>query len=458
MKKIQTTRVLVLSLTLICALSFVTASAVEPVSFADNGGLKMLYDNRMYPQAVAVGDSIHIVWRGKDGFPYLATYRLDNRTVSPSKMLLEGLLDEVKTSKYERDHHYAPVIWADQNEFLHVLFGCHNSAGIHLISAQARSTDSWVRGPTFDESVSYPKVHRIHGDRTLIYFRHTGHLGHWQYRVSDDGGRIWNEPPRPIVDLNADPQDGEHAPYAGSYNTTVVSTDGRRLHVAFIWKVEDPVFNHRYKRVLGDHTQRYNLYYLWVDLPSGKAFNVQGREVELPVRKKTADEHCLVWDTDERVAAVGPSIALDAKDRPHFLLPVSDKTPLIGRFHFVCFEKGSWRKTPITETMHPFNASHLEVDHGVLRAFLIAGGCDTIVEKGMDEYGFGQRIEQWESRDRGESWVLHRDLTPSVSQKFQNIQFVSDGMKSVMKDVVLFYGWSDPAGQGTAFLWDARSQ
>ncbi|MDP7303068.1 MAG: hypothetical protein QGG09_08200, partial [Pirellulaceae bacterium] len=110
------------------------------------------------------------------------------------------------------------------------------------------------------------------------------------------------------------------------------------------------------------------------------------------------------------------------------------------------------------ETMHPFNASHLEVDHGVLRAFLIAGGCDTIVEEGMDEYGFGQRIEQWESRDRGKSWVLHRDLTPSVSQKFQNIQFVSDGMKSVMKDVVLFYGWSDPAGQGTAFLWDARSQ
>ena len=456
MKMIQTTRFLVASLAVICALSFANASAVEPVPFADNGGLKMLYDNRMYPQAVAVEDSVHIVWRGKDGFPYLATYRLDNRTFSKPRMLLEGLLDDVKTSKYKRDHHYAPVIWSDQNEFLHVLFGCHNSAGIHLISEKARSTESWVRGPSFDESVSYPKVHRIYGDRTLIYFRHTGHLGWWQYRVSGDGGRSWNEPPRPVVDLNAEPQDGEHAPYAGSYNTTAVSADGKRLHVAFIWKVEDPVFNRRYNRVLDDHTQRYNLYYLAVDLPSGKAFNIQGREVKLPIRKKTADKQCLVWDTDERVAAVGPSIALDTKDRPHFLLPVSDKTPHAGRFHFVCFENGAWRKTPITETLHPFNASHLEMNNGVLRAFLIAGGGETIVEKGMDEYGWGRRVEQWESRDRGKSWALRRNLTPAASRKFQSIQFISKGMKSAMRDVVLFYGWNDRDGTGTAYLWDAR--
>ncbi len=142
MKKIQTTRILALSLTVICVFSFASASAVEPVPFADNGGLKMLYDNRMYPQAVAVEDSVHIVWRGKDGFPYLATYRLDTRTVTQPKMLLDGLLDEVNTSKYERDHHYAPVIWSDQDEFLHVLFGCHNTAGIHLIAKKARSSES----------------------------------------------------------------------------------------------------------------------------------------------------------------------------------------------------------------------------------------------------------------------------------------------------------------------------
>lgn len=428
------------------------------ISVGSGGGLKMFYDNRMYPQAVAIGSSVHIVWRGQDGLPYLATYHLDDRTVSKPKMLLDGSLDTIKPRKYRRDHHYAPVIWSDQEDYLHVLFGCHKSAGIHLVSKRPRSTQDWVRSQTFSESVSYPKVHRIHDDKTLVYFRESGHLGRWQYRISDDGGRTWPRPPRTVVDLDAQPQDAEHAAYAGSYNTTAVSADGQRLHVAFIWKVEEPVFNRRYNRVLGDHTQRYNLYYLWVDLPSGRAFTIQGREIELPVRKKIADEQCIVWDTDERVAAVGPSIALDEKDRPHFLLPVSDKTPHAGRFYHVCYENGTWRKTPITETLHPFNTGQLRIDQGVLSAFLIAGGGHTIIEEGMDTYGWGQRVEQWESRDRGRNWILRHNLTPTAGQKYQSIQFVSKRMKSTMRDVVLFYGWSDRNGPGTAYLWDARQK
>ncbi len=76
----------------------------------------------------------------------------------------------------------------------------------------------------------------------------------------------------------------------------------------------------------------------------------------------------------------------------------------------------------------------------------------------MDEYGWGRRVEQWESRDRGKSWVLSRNLTPAASQKFQSIKFISNGMKSAMRDVVLFYGWNDRDGPGTAYLWDARKQ
>jgi len=41
--------------------------AATAVSFADNGGLKMLYDNRQFPQAVAHGDTAYIVWGYRDG-------------------------------------------------------------------------------------------------------------------------------------------------------------------------------------------------------------------------------------------------------------------------------------------------------------------------------------------------------------------------------------------------------
>ncbi len=434
-----------------------SAAQAMPTPIGTGGGLKMFYDNRMYPQAVALGTTVYIVWRGEDGLPYLAAYNSQDRTVTRSQMLLANYEGEINFKKFRNDHHYAPVIWSDQNEHLHVLCGCHNSPGLHLIATNPRSTDTWITGPTFDESLSYPKVHHVLGNRTLIYYRHTGHLGRWQYRISGDGGYTWKQPARTIVDLNAQPHDAEYAAHAGSYNTTAVSADGNRLHVAFIWKVEDPVFNTRYKAFLHDHTQRYNLYYVVVDLTNGTATNIDGRPVELPLRKSTADAHCLVWDTQERVAAVGPAIALDSQDRTHFILPISEANPHAGHFYHVCYRDKSWRKTPITETLHPFNASHVQInDDGTLHAFLIAGNDADIVEEGMDEYGWGQRAELWSSDDDGQHWHFKQDLTPSTNRRYQSIQFVSDAMKTSIDDVILFYGWSHTHGPGTAYLWDGR--
>lgn len=443
----------------ICAVSvvFARAEAAQSVPFADNGGLKMLYDNRQYPQAVVDGDKVNIVWRGEEGLPYLAAYDLKTRTFSERRMLMSGMEIKIKEGKYRKDHHFAPVIWMDSENHFHTMFGCHNTAGVQLISRKPHSVDGWERGSSPSDSMSYPKVHQIHDGGTLIYYRHTGHLGMWQYRLSSDGGRHWDGPPKTTIDLNAMPQDGEHASHAGSYNTTTVSADGTRLHVAFIWKVEDPVLNTRYDQMLTDHTQRYNLYYFFIDLPTHQAFNIYGEPVEMPLRKSVADRKCLVWDTEERVAAVGPSIALDQHGLPHFMLPISEKTPLDSHFHFVTWKDARWQKVKVTPTLHPFNASHLErLPDGEFRAFLIAGEGEKVVEEGMDEYGWGQRVEEWVSSDRGGKWARRSDLTPVPGLHYQNVQpvFGSDGR--TMADLLLFYGWKDKDGAGTAYLWDGR--
>jgi len=178
------------------------------VSFADNGGLKMFYDNRMYPQAVALGNEVHIVWRGYEkGYPHLITYDLENGKFSDPRDLMIGYEDQINQGRYRSDHHYAPVIWSDENGHLHVLHGCHRTSGIHLISRNPRSADAWVRGPDIADSISYPQVHRIYQDQTLLYSRWSGHLGHWQYHISADGGRTWQQSPRAVIDLNGEPQD-----------------------------------------------------------------------------------------------------------------------------------------------------------------------------------------------------------------------------------------------------------
>jgi len=137
----------------------------------------LLYDNRQYPQAVTRGDTVFIVWRGDEGFPYLIAYDLNTRAFSDKRMLLTGMEDEIRAKKYRNDHHYAPVIWMDSKGHLHTMFGCHNTSGVQLISTKPNSMDAWTRGPSVSESMSYPKIHQVHDGKTLIYFRHTGHLG-----------------------------------------------------------------------------------------------------------------------------------------------------------------------------------------------------------------------------------------------------------------------------------------
>ncbi|MCB1120125.1 MAG: glycoside hydrolase, partial [Verrucomicrobiae bacterium] len=255
------------------------------IQFADNGGLKMLYDNRMYPQAVAVNRKLFVVWREYQlGHPYIVTYDLEKQTLSEPKNLISGYEGEIDKRRYRNDHHFAPVIWSDTSGYLHVLHGCHLTKGIHLISEFPGSARSWVRGPDVGTSISYPKIHRINRGRTLLYSRYQGHLGYWQYQISGDGGRTWSDG-QPVVDLNAEPQDGRYASHAGSYNTTAISSDGNILHVAFIWKVEDPLHNSRYGKILHDYLQRYNVYYLYVDLSTGHGFNIKGEPVELPLTK-----------------------------------------------------------------------------------------------------------------------------------------------------------------------------
>ena len=295
-------------------LAGVTGLSAQAVPFAEDGALKMLYDNRMYPQAVETGGRVFMVWRGDKGLPWVRSYDLTERTFGPPHMLLADMDAEFDHKRFLRDQHYSPVIWAEDDGRLHVAFGFHRTPGFHFVSVKPGDTRKWERLPEISNSISYPKIHKIHGGKTLVYFRESGHLGFWTYRITADGGRTWEIPDTPLIDMDAKPHDTPVSSHAGSYQTTRVSDDGKTLHVAFIWKMEDPLPSERYGETLHDYTRRHNLYYLKTDLTTGKISNLAGKELPRPVNKGVADRECLVWDTDGRTAAVGPSIALGDND------------------------------------------------------------------------------------------------------------------------------------------------
>ena len=423
---------------------------------AEGGALKMLYDSRMYPQAVVAGGRLHAVWRGAGGLPWIRSYSLAERKFSAPRMLLAGTGIEIDAERFARDQHYAPIIWADGDGRLHVAFGFHRTAGYHLATSRPGSVDAWERLPEISDSVSYPQAHSLPDGRTLVYFRESGHLGFWTYRTSDDGGRTWQGPADPVIDMDAPPRESPLARHAGSYQTTQVSADGSTLHIAFIWKVEEPIASQRYGSVLHDYTRRHNLYYVRADLASGQVFNARGRQLPRPVNFATAQRHCLVLDTEGGSASVGPSIALGSRGEPNFLLPVSGETPYASKFYFVRMQDGKWGKTPLAATGHPFNSAHLAARaDGSFQAFLIAGEGEAREDTLMNSYGWGDRVEEWVSDRGGVRWRRSEDLTPEPGLRYQGVKFVRGADGRSVAGLLLFYAWQGTGG-GSAFLLDRR--
>ncbi len=319
----------------------------------------------MHPQAVEYEGIVYMVWRGEKGLPYIRAYDLKTREFSEASMMLAGLeqrIDEETNSdfnKYERDQHYGPVIWVDSQGFLHVISGCHGnnprsySGGVHIKSGNPVDIASpWELMPEeIDISLNYPKPYRIYDDKALVYYRRGGHLSEWTYSISGDDGMNWESPLNPIVDLNykADPEVSCLDFHSGSYQSIRIGKDGKTLHIAFIWALQDwtdsdckPYKNSRYTEKLTD--DEYNLYYIKVDLPSGKAFNYEEEELQTPVTRSLADEKCLIYDTEDRILSVPPYIHLDENDQPSFLATVSESTPYRCWYKWVHYNKGNLGK------------------------------------------------------------------------------------------------------------------
>jgi len=431
-----------------------------PVAFGEGGQIKMLYDRRQRPQSVYLNNKVHIVFNagGQIGArpkfptkPMAITYDLVTREFSEVVTLGPG----------DRDHHYGPVIWADEDDYLHVLFGCHRTPGTHLISKRpgniGTSLDSWEIGAQIAPAISYPTVFRIYDDKELIYYRTGGHTSSWTYRISDDNGKSWAGPSRDVTDI-----DIRGRTEWSSYHTALPSRDGKFLHVAFITyddnKSDDPrrFYNPRYDRAV-DNEWKYNLYYVRIGLQTHEVTNFKGESMNTPIDIDQADAKCRIWDTKWRGAGVPPTILLDENGDPAFLHVLSEETLEDHQYYYVRRAAGRWKQTPVAPSNHQWNSCHLaRDDDGTLHAYLIVG--DGYLDTGgyMDSYG-GGAVEEWVSADKGNIWKKQRDLTPEESRypgwKYNNIQPVTRPDGSFVDGMLLFYGWKDEeAPEAKAFL------
>ncbi|MBT3385652.1 MAG: hypothetical protein HN778_20860 [Prolixibacteraceae bacterium] len=454
----------------------------QTLTFGEGGQIKMLYDRRQRPQSVFLNGKVYLVFNagaekeavGKSKtLPMIVTYNPVTREFS----------DIVTLGPAKSDHHYGPVIWADTNEYLHVLYGCHSSPGTHLISKKVEeigtSLNDWKKAPEIAPSISYPTFYRMADNKELIYYRTAGHISSWTYKISDDNGKTWSGPKNDVTDL-----DSKGRFEWSTYQTKLPSKDGRYLHVAFMDyddnRKDDPkrYYNSRYKKAVSNEW-KYNLHYVKINVQTQKVTNYVGEKMISPIDLDYAKDNTLIWDTEGRGAGVPPDIVIDEHGNPAFLHVLSEENTETHNYYFVRNVNGEWKKTVIAPSNHQWNSCHIQLDkNGVYHVYLVIGDgyVDTEwvegkskgdqFEKGktnylktggyMDKHG-GGRIEEWVSTDKGNTWEMLQDLTPGPVKyqgwKFNNIQPVTNPDGSVVDGMLLFYGWKHKDDQkAKAFL------
>ena len=128
-------------------------------------------------------------------------------------------------------------------------------------------------------------------------------------------------------------------------------------------------------------------------------------------------------------------------------------------YYYIRKVDGEWVKTVIAPSNHQWNSTYLKHDKkGRLHAYLIMGE-GYADREGVNYSHGGGRIEHWISKDKGNTWKMHRDITPDAKKypgwSFNNVQPVVRKDGSIVDGMLIFYGWlHESKPDAVAFLLD----
>jgi len=269
------------------------------------------YSNVIAPHAVVTQGKVYTAFQNTKGQPIVMAYDMaDKRWAGPATVSEFGL---------GRDAHGNPSICIDRRGHIHIFYGYHGGRLRHTRSTKPYDITEWQEQSAPTPRATYPQTICMADGSIFLFFRAGGHMEPWSARISRDNGRTWSEAEK-VIEMRLAPPDR----LAAAYSSICPGYEGKTVHCFWVHKDDNaarvrgenkhPWRPLKYKG-LHEAVYRYNMYYIRRDA-AGIWRNIAGKEVELPVSKAFADEHCMVYDSGDELTNIGFPF-VDERSRPY---------------------------------------------------------------------------------------------------------------------------------------------
>jgi hypothetical protein len=218
------------------------------------------------------------------------------------------------------DAHGNPALCIDNEEHLHIFYGCHGKAMRHTRGTKPLDITSWKEQPAPTPKATYPQVMRMADGAICLFYRAGGHMEPWTLRVSRDNCKTWSDGER-VIEMRLDPPDRLAAAYCdffpGANNETVhVFWNHKDDNAARVTDEKPHPWRPLKYKGLHEAVYRYNVYYAKRG-KDGVWRNAAGDKLSLPISKAEADAKCMALDTSDEFSFRGTRLGVDAANQPY---------------------------------------------------------------------------------------------------------------------------------------------
>ncbi|MFH1100580.1 MAG: DUF2341 domain-containing protein [Methanobacteriota archaeon] len=333
------------------------------------------------------------------------------------------------TSSPMNDPHCLPRLAIDDDGFLYVFWGSHNSNQKMCRSTYPENITAWEQTKIMSGQFTYPQVFFLNG--TLYWFHRNQWGGQWVYRTSSDYQTSWTwSAEHVVID-----EPGSQVPYP--IFLPVSGSSSPEIHVA--WNVYDGVLWR-------------DVYYAWSDDGGVTWKKHDGTLLSLPLNQNNADvvyryNFLHGWVDDVQVTSTGDPVIL-------FFEADDGSVPSVVKI--AKYVQGVWVLRMVTDTLvSRYNLPSMRVESdGVIKVFIPIGGDPN---GNMPGY-YGGEIQEFVSKDSGDSWVKTHDITMGSPYLHAHIMVVLERAtyKPVSNEevqLVWSYGLDEP---GSVYAWGSK--